>query len=30
MYQLDAVPKAAPLVLIDKLLISVGYSHGTP
>ena len=28
--QLDAVPSAAPLVLMLKLLISVGYSHGTP
>ena len=28
--QFDAVPRAAPLVLMLKLLISVGYSHGTP
>ncbi len=29
-YQLDAVPTAAPLVLIERLLISVGYNQGTP
>jgi len=29
-HQLDAVPNAAPLVLIERLLISVGYNHGTP
>lgn len=28
--QLDAVAKAAPFVLIERLLTSVGYSHGTP
>ena len=28
--QLKAVPRAAPLVRIDRELISVGYSHGTP
>lgn len=29
-YQFDAVPKAAPLVRMDRLLISVGYNQGTP
>ena len=28
--QLDAVPIAAPFVLMLRELISVGYSHGTP
>ena len=28
--QFVAVPRAAPLFFIDRLLISAGYSHGTP
>lgn len=28
--QFDPVPKAAPYVRMDKLLISVGYSQGIP